>query len=101
MTTNKINVKMKPPHPGRFVRDEIFDELGLSIARAAEILKVRAATISDLVNEKSSLSPEMAMRLELAFDVKADTLLRMQAWYDSVAIRAQADTLGVERYRST
>lgn len=76
-------IAMKPPHPGNFIRTEIPDELGLSVARAAEIFGVRRATLSDPVNGKASLSAEMALRIEKAFDVSMDTLLWMQAWYDS------------------
>ena len=60
---------------------------------------MRAATLSDLVNEKASLSPEMAMRIELAFDVKAELLLRIQALYDSVTVRSRAGELNVRRYQ--
>jgi len=99
MAKNKLKMGMPPVHPGEFIRTEILDELGLSIAKAAAVLGVRAATLSDLVNEKASLSPEMAMRIELAFDVKADLLLRMQALYDSMVIRAKAGELNVQRYQ--
>ncbi len=91
---------MAPVHPGEFVRTEILNELGLSIAKAARVLGVRAATLSDLVNEKASLSPEMAMRIELAFEVKADLLLRMQALFDGMTIRSRAAELGVKRYEA-
>ena len=89
---------MKPSHPGAFIREEILDELGLSIVRAAEILDVRRATLSDLVNEKAGLSPEMALRIEKAFGVSMDTLLRMQVWHDTWTMRAHADEIAVERY---
>ncbi|MDP6705305.1 MAG: HigA family addiction module antitoxin [Alphaproteobacteria bacterium] len=89
---------MSPSHPGGFVRTEILDELGLSISRAAEILGVRRATLSDLVNEKAALSPEMALRIEKAFGVSMDTLLNMQAWHDSHAMRQRADEIDVSRY---
>jgi len=98
MSRKPIKVGMKPPHVGQFVRIEILDELDLTIAKAARVLGVRAATLSDLVNEKAALSPEMAMRLELAFGVKAETLLRMQAWHDADAVKARAGTLGVQRF---
>ncbi|MEM7799047.1 MAG: HigA family addiction module antitoxin [Chloroflexota bacterium] len=98
MEQGKIKVGMTPPHPGEFVREEILNELDLSVSRAAEILDVRRATLSDFVNEKSSLSPEMAMRIELAFSVKADTLLRMQAWYDSVLIQKRAGEFNIQPY---
>ena len=98
MAREKLRMGMAPVHPGEFVRTEVLDELGLSIARAAKVLGVRAATLSDLVNEKASLSPEMAMRIELAFEVKADLLLRMQALHDSMIIRRKAAGLKVKRY---
>ena len=98
MSEKPIKVGMKPPHPGDFIKTEILDELGLSIAKAAEILGVRRATLSDLVNGKGSLSPEMALRVEKAFDVSMDTLLRMQAWYDSYTMREQAGNINVKRY---
>jgi antitoxin HigA-1 len=89
---------MTPVSPGEFIREEILSELGLSVARAAQILGVRRATLSDLVNGKASLSPEMAIRVEKAFGVSMDTLLRMQAWHDSHAMRRRADQIAVERY---
>ncbi len=91
-------IGMKPPHPGSFVREEILDELNLSVARAAEILGVRRATLSDLVNEKAALSPEMALRIEKAFGVSMDTLLRMQAWHDGHAMREREGQIDVKRY---
>jgi addiction module HigA family antidote len=91
-------VGMKPSHPGEFIREEILAELGLSVARAAEVLGVRRATLSDLVNGNAALSPEMALRIEKAFGVSMDTLLRMQALYDSHAIRERAGEIDVKRY---
>lgn len=89
---------MRPPHPGSFIREEILDELSLSVARAAEVLGVRRATLSDLVNGRAALSPEMALRIEKAFGVSMDTLLRMQAWHDSHAMRERAAEIDVKRY---
>ena len=100
MAREPLKMGMAPVHPGEFIRTEIWDELGLSIAKAAKVLDVRAATLSDLVNEKASLSPEMAMRIELAFEVKADLLLRMQALYDGMLIRSRAGQLNVKRYNA-
>ena len=99
MTKDKLIMGMPPVHPGEFIRTEILDELELSIAKTANILYVRTATLSDLVNEKASLSPEMALRIELAFEVKADLLLRMQALYDSMTIRSRVGELNVHRYQ--
>ena len=92
-------IGMKPPHPGDVIRTEILEELHLSIARAAEILGVRRATLSDLIHGKASLSPEMALRIEKAFDVSMEMLLRLQAWYDSYAMRQLADDIEVQRYK--
>jgi addiction module HigA family antidote len=94
-----ITVGMRPSHPGAFVRTEILDELGLSITRAAEVLGVRRATLSELLNGRAALSPEMALRIEKAFGVSMDTLLRMQAWYDSDAMRRRANEIKVRRYQ--
>ncbi len=98
MTSRPIKIGMKPPHPGAFIREEILDELGLSIGRAAEALGVRRATLSDLVNAKSALSPEMALRIEKAFGVSMDTLLKMQAWHDVCTMRERADEIDVRRF---
>ncbi len=98
MSETIAKIGMKPSHPGAFIREEIIDELGLPVARAAEILGVRRATLSDLLNEKASLSPEMALRIEKAFGVDMDTLLRMQAWHDAAAMRERSDEIAVERY---
>lgn len=99
MVTDSIKVKMTPSHPGEFIRTEIIEVLGLNITKAAEILGVRRATLSDLLNGNASLSPEMALRIEKAFDVNMDTLLRMQAWHDASRMRARADEIKVQRYQ--
>jgi antitoxin HigA-1 len=91
-------IGLRPPHPGAFLREEILDPLELSIARAAEVLDVRRATLSDLLNGKSALSPEMALRIEKAFGMSMETLLRMQAWYDTCAMRDRADEIVVQRF---
>lgn len=91
-------IGMQPVHPGAFIREEILDELSLPVARAAEILGVRRATLSDLINEKASLSPEMALRIEKAFGVNMDMLLRMQAGYDTACMRQNADKITVRRF---
>ena len=83
MADNSINITMTPSHPGDFIHTEIVEELGLSVAGAAEILGVHRATLSDLLNSNATLSAEMALRIEKAFGINIDTLLRMQAWYDA------------------
>lgn len=98
MSEPLTKIGITPQHVGIFIREEILDELRLSIAKAAEVLDVRRATLSDLINEKASLTPEMALRIEKAFGVSMDTLLKMQAWHDTVAMRRQADAINVKRY---
>ena len=98
MATNDIKVNMTPSHSGDFIRTEVIEELGLSVTKAAEILGVRRATLSDLLNGNAALSPEMALRIEKAFDVSMDMLLRMQAWHDASQMRARANEVNVRRY---
>jgi len=98
MTTTPNKIGMTPPHPGEFIRDEIFAELNLSVSQAADILGVRRATLSDLVNGHAALSPEMALRIEKAFGVDMDMLLRMQLWHDANAVRRRSGEINVTRY---
>lgn len=98
MSEAPIKLGMKPPHPGSFIRDEILEPLGLSISKAAEALEVRRATLSEIVNGKAQLNPEMALRIEKAFGVSMDTLLRMQAWHDAYSMRERAHRITVRRY---
>ena len=90
---------MTPSHPGEFVRIEIVEELGLNISKAAEILGVRRATLSALLNGRAGMSAEMALRIEKAFGVSMDMLLRMQAWHDASQMRARAGEVAVEQYQ--
>lgn len=98
MQTEPIKIGMTPPHPGVFIREEILDPLHLSVTQAADALGVRRATLSDLLNAKAALSPEMALRVEKAFGVNMDTLLKMQAWFDTCAMRARASEIQVARF---
>ena len=88
----------RPPHPGDLIRTEIIEALGLTVSEAAEVLKVRRATLSDLLHAKAALTPEMALRIEKAFGPDMDHLLRMQLAYDVARTREQARDIAVERY---
>ncbi len=99
MAAQSIRVNMTPSHPGDFIRTEILEELRLSVTAAAEILRVRRATLSALLNGNAALSPEMALRLEKAFGVQMDMLLKMQAWHDAASMRARASEVAVQRYQ--
>ena len=91
-----VGIRMKrPAHPGGFVKHEIIDPLGLSVTRAAEVLGVTRATLSTLLNERAHLSPEMAVRIEKAFGVSMDTLMRMQNSYDIAQARERAALINV------
>lgn len=98
MTKKGMKIGMKPSHPGSFIKTEILEELGLSVSKAADILGVRRATLSDLVHEEAALSPEMALRLEKAFHLNMDMLLQMQAWYDATEMRKQAGKIKIEPF---
>ena len=87
-----------PPHPGDLIRTEIIEELGLTVTKAAEILKVRRATLSDLLHGKAALTPDMALRIEKAFGPDMDHLLRMQLAYDVAKTRGHARSIHVRRY---
>lgn len=89
-----------PPHPGGIVKDCI-EELGLSVTDAAKILDVTRPTLSRVINGKSAISPEMALRLSLAFGSTAEMWLRMQTAYDLAQVKANAGTIQVQRYEPT
>ncbi len=87
-----------PSHPGGFARREIAEPLGLTVTEAARILGVTRPALSALFNERARLSPEMALRIEKAFGVRADTLLRMQLAHDIARMRAREDEIDVAPY---
>jgi addiction module HigA family antidote len=91
---------LNPAHPGPFVREEIIAPLGLSVTRAADILGVTRAALSALLNARANLSPEMALRIEKAFGVSMETLLRMQTNHDIAQTRSRAAEIRVARYAS-
>lgn len=95
-----MGMGMTPPHPGDFLRMEILEPHQLSVTQAAELLGVRRATLSDLLNGNAALSPEMALRWEKAFGVSMDMMLRMQAAYDAAKMRQFAEDVDVKRYKS-
>jgi antitoxin HigA-1 len=77
-----------PPHPGGFVLRQCIEPLGLSITEAAAALGVTRTTLSELVNEKRGLSPEMAVRLSKVFGGNAESWLLQQAQYDLAHVRS-------------
>jgi addiction module HigA family antidote len=86
-----------PPHPGDFIRTEIIEAAGLTVTAAAAALRVSRPTLSSLLNSKAGLSGDMALRIEKAFGVKMDTLMRMQSSYDIAETRKREKNIHVQR----
>ena len=87
-----------PPHPGDFIRTEIIGPAGLSVTAAAAALRVSRPALSSLLNSKADLSGEMALRIEKAFGVKMETLMRMQSAFDIAKTRAREKEIRVRRF---
>ncbi len=88
-----------PPHPGLSVRRDCLEPLGLNITGAAKQLGVSRKQLSDIVNCRAGISPEMAIRLDKAFGGGAETWLRLQAAYDLARAMKRADQFKVRRLR--
>ena len=86
-----------PSHIGAFVR-EIVEGHGLNVSSAARVLGVTRQTLSILMNQHGGLSPEMALRIEKAFGVRMDTLLRMQTAWEIAEARKREGEFAIERY---
>ncbi len=98
MNTHR-QIRMKnPAHPGGFVKCEIIGELGISVTAAAAALGVTRAALSAFLNERARLSPEMALRIEKAFGVSMETLMRMQNSYDIAQARMREHEIKVSPF---
>lgn len=89
-----------PPHPGEIIRHEILEPLELTVTDAAKALGVSRPALSNVLNARASLTPEMALRIEKAFGPKMDHLMRIQLAYELAQARARANDIRVERYES-
>ena len=87
-----------PPHPGGIVKRQCLEPLGLTVTRAAEGLGVTRQTLSELVNERTGVSVEMAIRLSKAFGSTPETWLGMQMAYDLWQARERTGKIAVERF---
>jgi len=95
-------VRMKnPPHPGRIVRQECIEPLGLTVTEAAERLGVTRQALNNLVNEKAGISPEMSIRLSKAFGGSPAVWLGMQMEYDLAQAEKSAGKIKVNRITTT
>jgi len=86
-----------PPHPGLSVRHDCLEPLGLSVSEAARKLGVSRKQLSDIVNCRAGISPEMAIRLDKAFGGGAETWYRLQSAYALARAMEKADQINVER----
>ena len=91
---------MNPPHPGRIVRQECIEPLGLTVTEAARALGVTRQALNNLVNLKAGLSPEMAIRLSKAFGSNPEVWLGMQMAYDLAQLGKDAGKIKVQRVAS-
>jgi addiction module HigA family antidote len=100
--TDNAELRLKnPAHPGAFVKADIIDALNLSVTDAAEVLGITRAALSSFLNGRSSLSPDMALRIEKAFGMSMDTLMRMQCSFDIAQARKRAGEINVARFVPT
>jgi addiction module HigA family antidote len=99
MRTTTDDRMRNPPHPGAFIRTEILVPLGLSVTAGAHVLGVSRPALSNLLNGQADLSGDMALRVEKAFGVRMDTLMRMQASYTIARTREREKSITVRRYR--
>jgi addiction module HigA family antidote len=90
-----------PPHPGLMVRHDCIEALGLTITAAAKILGVTRQTLNNLINGKSGISAEMALRLDKAFGGGAETWLRLQMAYDLAQARKREKDIHMRRVHRT
>ncbi|MEN3148105.1 HigA family addiction module antitoxin [Neorhizobium sp. IRAMC:178] len=98
--TDAPGIRMKnPAHPGDFLKHELLEDLQLSVTATARILGVTRPALSALLNQRSSLSPEMALRVEKAFGVSMDTLMRMQNSFDIAQTRKREQDIHVLPFR--
>jgi|SRR5208337_2481149 len=86
-----------PPHPGLTVRHDCLEPLGLTVTEGAKVLGVTRQALNNLVNCKSGISPEMAIRLSKAFGSSPETWLRMQLDYDLARARSHEGSIQVKR----
>jgi antitoxin HigA-1 len=97
-TTTESPLKMhNPPHPGEILRELCLEPLGLSVTEAAQALGVSRKTLSSILNGRSGISPEMAVRLSIAFNTTAESWLRQQLQYDLAHAEAKRALLHVKQ----
>lgn len=86
-----------PPHPGEVIRELCIEPLGLSVTDAAEALGVSRKTLSNILNGRAGISPEMAVRLSIAFETTAESWLNQQTQYDLWFAEKERKNLNVKK----
>lgn len=86
-----------PPHPGEIIKDLCLEPLGISVTEAAKALGVSRKTLSSILNGHAGISPEMAVRLSIAFDTSAESWLNQQVQFDLWNAERHRNQLKVER----
>lgn len=86
-----------PPHPGEILKALCLEPLGLTVTAAARALGVSRRTLSAIINGRTGISPEMALRLSLAFDTSAESWLAQQLQYDLWRVEEKRHSLRVKR----
>lgn len=86
-----------PPHPGEIIKELCLEPLGISVTAAAEGLGVSRKTLSAILNGRAGISPEMAIRLSIAFDTSSESWLNQQSQYDLWQAEKSRDSLHVNR----
>jgi len=86
-----------PPHPGEIIRELCLEPLGVSVTEAAESLGVSRKTLSSILNGRAGISPEMAIRLSIAFETSPESWLNQQSQYDLWQAEKNRDSLKVRR----
>ena len=86
-----------PPHPGEILKELCLDPLGLSVTTAAQALGISRKGLSQIINGRAGISPEMALRLSIAFNTSAESWLSQQMQYDLWRARKEHKKLNVEK----
>jgi addiction module HigA family antidote len=86
-----------PPHPGEVIRGLCLEPLGLNVTEAAEALGVARKTLSAILNGRAGISPEMALRLSIAFDTSPESWMNQQTQYDLWLVKKDKKRLRVKR----
>lgn len=92
--------EMKPVHPGAVLREDVLKEMKISITKAAKELNVSRKQLSEIVNESSAISAEMAVRLESGFGINAEFWLDMQKNFDIWKVKSSGRVQGIHRIPS-